>query len=161
MKAALEIFRPLIYASLSVLCLCAAFGAFEEGAGLPTPWSWFQPAEPAPFDTDGTTFLVVYDDASFAQLPREQQQIINGQELREWAEAHCYKEGDVPAYRVWDKDVDLSKSDESQMWKDALEKAKAKGIPALVVANERGKGDVIALPANVDGTIKVLNRFTK
>lgn len=113
-----------------------------------------QQSNTAPIKEPGFRALIVYE--SSVVLPKEQQSILTSTKLRKWLIEHCVKdEQGQPDYQIFDQHTDLQY--ESELWRVAMSRPRL-SLPWLVVSNGR-KGTEMALPATVDETLVVLEKY--
>ncbi len=96
--------------------------------------------------------LIVYETS--AVLPRNQQGILFGKNARDALDKHCGKDG----YRIFDKDVDAR--NDLKIWNDAMQRAKGKQVPWVIVSNGV-TGFEGPLPADAGAFIQLLEKYAK
>lgn len=127
-------------------------GSQPPPAPKPTP----KPADEAPIKADGLHVLVVYESADLATYSASLQQSIYSKSVRDYLNSKCPKVGGTAEWRMWDKDVDATA--ESQLWQDALKRAKGKQTPWIIVSNGK-TGFEGPLPAGGDEMLKLLQKY--
>lgn len=112
------------------------------------------PLPPAPIPGEGNRVLIVYETGQVH--PAAQAAIFTSGVLRDYLDAKCAKDAANPtgAYRIWDRDVDLSHPSVSPSWKAAMARPRA-SVPWLVISNGR-TGWEGPLPADVPQTLAKL-----
>lgn len=113
---------------------------------------------PAPIPREGLHVLIVYETADASKLPPAQQAILYGETVRTYLNSKCAADPGVGAWKAWriyDKDVDLS--GESKLWRDAMLRPR-QTVPWVIVSNGR-QGYEGPLPANVDDMLALLKTF--
>jgi len=75
--------------------------------------------------------LIVEESSDRASLPAEQAAIFTSKTIRDYAVQHCLDEDGVPAFRVFDKDDDLSKLPEA--WRNIASR-KHSSLPWVTIA---------------------------
>jgi hypothetical protein len=135
----------------------------EPGPG-PGPGPVPPPPGPAPIAVDGFSVLILYESKTKSKLPRGQLAAIDGGVVRDYLQAHCAIDPDVPtwkAFRIWDPDV--ATGGVGKVWVDALAKGKADAagkLPWLVVSNpKKGGGVSVPLPADEAATLEILKKY--
>ena len=127
----------------------------EPGPGPkpPTP----TPDDNAPFPSDGLAVLIVYETGDASRLSSGHRAIIFGADARKFLDETTKTEADgrTPAYRIFDKDVDISVID--NRWKAAMGVAR-ESLPWVVVSNGR-TGFSGPLPATVDEFKALVGKF--
>ena len=91
-----------------------------------------KPVGPAPIPDAGFRVLIVYESGDMTKYPIEQQIILTGADVREFLDKNCIKEGNTPAYRIYDPDVDLT--NDSPVWQKAMARPR-KELPWLIVSH--------------------------
>ena len=99
--------------------------------------------------------LIIYETADAPKLPEAQQQILFGKAPRDYLNSHCDPDGNVKAWRIWDKDVDAS--NESKAWQDAMKRPRT-SVPWMIVSNGT-TGWEGPLPANVDAAMAIWKKY--
>ncbi len=89
-----------------------------------------EPDGTSPFKEPGLRVLIVYEASG--PVSSEQVGVIFGKKTRDYLDAHCVKVGTNSAYRIYDKDTDLSGAPEP--WKGALARPR-KSIPWVIIGN--------------------------
>ena len=121
--------------------------------GPPVPPTPPVPPEPV---VSKLRVLFVVDKSVVAKLPPPQQEIFNlPKDLRDYLNSHCLVVANVPEWRIFDKDDDVSA--ESPAWQAGMNRYKSNSqssLPWLVLVNETSdfagplpsnKGDLILL----------------
>lgn len=119
----------------------------------PTP-----PPDPAPIPVPGFRVLILYESGD--TMPAEQSSIITAASIRAYikAKSPLGPDGQTPDSRFWDKDVDVSSV--SDMWRNAVTRARSKsnGKPWIMISNGK-TGYEGPLPANTESTLKLMKQF--
>lgn len=102
----------------------------EKKPDDPKPPNPDDPKPPMP--GQGFRVLIVLESRDLSTLPSSQVAALTAREVREYLNAKCIKEGNQPAWRMWDKDTDISREDEH--WKEAM-KRKRDSLPWLLVSD--------------------------
>lgn len=115
------------------------------------------PDDNAPFPSDGLAVLIVYETGDASRLSSGHRAIIFGADARKFLDETTKTEADgrTPAYRIFDKDVDISVID--NRWKAAMGVAR-ESLPWVVVSNGR-TGFSGPLPATVDEFKALVGKF--
>lgn len=101
-------------------------------APTPTPTPTPTPIDPAPITEDGFRVLIIYESSDMTKYSWEQQAILASQDIRDFLNQNCVKEGSTPAYRMFDPDVDLK--NESPIWQKAMARPRTE-IPWVIISN--------------------------
>ena len=130
-------------------------GTQPPGPTPPTPPTPPQPAPP--IAGGGNRVLIVYETGD--RLPPAQSAILTSGVLRDYLDAKTAKDDFNPtgAYRIWDKDVNLSHPSVSPSWKAAFARPR-QSLPWIVVSNGR-TGYEGPLPADVPQTLALLKKY--
>lgn len=123
----------------------------------PGPTPPVPPQPPAPISGDGNRVLIVYETGQ--GLPSAQAAVITSGVVRDYLDAKTVKDAHNPAgaYRIWDKDVNLSHPSVSQSWKDAMARPRT-SLPWVVVSNGK-TGYEGPLPPDVPQTLALLKKY--
>lgn len=122
----------------------------------PPPAPKPKPTDDAPIKAEGLHVLVVYESADLATYSASLQQSIYSKSVRDYLNATCPKVDGTAQWRMWDKDVDATA--ESQLWQDALKRAKGKQTPWIIVSNGK-TGFEGPLPAGAGEMLKLLQKY--
>lgn len=129
----------------------------------PTPPAPVVP--PAPFPAAGLTVVIIEETEQRSKLPADQLAILTSPKVTAWAKEHCQKLGTQSALRVLDADLAMDASSPKDLIeglaaaKRDVQKAGGK-LPWIVISNGVG-GASQALPATVDETLALLDKFKK
>jgi hypothetical protein len=111
---------------------------------------------PGPVIPEPLRVIFIYESSD--PLSREQNNILNSPAIRSYLTSHCLKDGDLPAWRYWDKDINVSK--ESAAWQAAWNSAKVDPtpLPKIVIFT---KTAMVAypLPADEQATLDLLKKY--
>lgn len=124
----------------------------------PTP----DPPQPKPTEKliaiDGFAVLIVYESGDESKLTREQAAILVSITVRAYLDSKCLKndENKGGAYRIWDKDVDVSKT--YKVWADAMRRER-KGLPWIIISTPTKGGYEGPLPKDVAETMALLKKY--
>jgi hypothetical protein len=115
------------------------------------------PVTPAPIPVDGFRVMIVYETKDLGIYPGPQNAIFFSNKVRTYLDTKCVvgPDGKTREWRQYDKDVDMK--NESQLWKDAFARPRGK-LPWIVVSNGK-TGFEGPLPADVDSTIRLLDKY--
>jgi hypothetical protein len=119
-----------------------------EPKPIPTP-----DPKPHPVLT-GFRALIIHESSE--AYSREQLNILNSPAIYAYLNTHCIKNGSVPEWRKWDKDVVLGANESpalKQLWADS--KAKIGKLPQLVIATN-SQAKYYDLPATEADTLTLL-----
>lgn len=111
------------------------------------------PPVPVPIPGDGLRVLMVYETAQ--PITAAHRAVLAGLQVRSYLTAKCAKNGTVPEWRVYDKDVNLS--NESKVWQDAMKRPRS-SLPWIVISNGTA-GYEGPLPPTVDDALKLLAKY--
>lgn len=143
--------------------------AFKFDVGKPRP-----PPPPPDIDPDvdpilpgkGFRVLIVRETKDLAGLTPQQIAIFSATEVRQYLNQKTVLEGNQRAYRIWDKDTDISRENED--WKIAMNGvlngdparkiSKATSFPWVIITNGKD-GYEGPLPKNVDEMMAKLKQF--
>lgn len=136
--------------------------AFQVGEKKPDP-PGPNPPGPNPPGPDpgppipgaGFRVLIVTETKDLSTLPSAQVQALTAREVRDYLDSHTVKENNQPEYRIFDKDIDLSKA--SQVWKDAMARPRS-SVPWIVVTNGK-TGYEGPFPPNTAELMKLLKQY--
>ena len=93
-----------------------------------------KPVPLPPIPSDGPRVLVIYEATTGGPaLTREQKSELNSAAFADYLNAKCVKEGQHPAWRIWDKDV-TGLDNAPQWWRDTMSRPRA-SIPWLIVTD--------------------------
>lgn len=107
------------------------------------------PPDVVPIPVTGLHVLIIEEMDQRASLPASQVSIFTSTKLRDWFKANNVQ------WRQFDDDADLSQVD--QKWKDAM--ARPRTSTPWVVASNGQSGYEGPLPASVDATIQLLEKY--
>lgn len=115
------------------------------------------PMPPAPIPEPGLRVLIVYETADAGKMPPAQQNILYGQQTRDYLNQKCVvgPDGKTKEWRIWDKDV--ATGSESQLWQTAMKRPRA-STPWLIVSNGT-TGFEGPLPATVDDFLNLIKKY--
>ena len=82
------------------------------------------PLGPAPIPVPGFRVLVLYETGDQTGYTVGEINMLYAKEVRDYLNAKCVKEGVTPGFRIYDKDVVMT--GESDVWKNAVARAKEK-----------------------------------
>ncbi len=123
------------------------------------------PPNPAPINDTGFRVLIVEETVDRSKLPPAQRLILTSGTVRDYLRSKCAPDStanqDGRAYRIWDKDSDVS--NELKSWQDAFKRAKADKnfkTPWILVSNGK-TGYEGPLPENVDKMIELLKKYAE
>jgi hypothetical protein len=123
----------------------------EPGPG-PTP-----NPEPSPLPDKGYRVLIVYEKADLSKLPEAQKTILYGATAHELMNSLCVDDaGGRKAWRIWDKDSDVSGAPD--VWKRAFARYKPISQPWILISNGT-TGFEGPLPATLDEFKTLLNKY--
>lgn len=114
--------------------------------------------EPGPIPAKGMHVLIVFNSEDVDNYPKAQADVLSDYSVREYLRAKCTADGeagDSKAYRIWDKDSDLTYVPEK--WKVAMGLPRT-SLPWIVISTDSG-GFQGPLPANSDETLKLLKKY--
>jgi len=124
------------------------------------------PPTPAPLPGEGFRVLIVRETKDLSGLPASQVAIFSATEVRQYLNQKTVLEGNQRAYRIWDKDTNVSL--ENETWKIALNGvlngdksrniSKATSFPWVLITNGK-EGFEGPLPKNVDEMMAKLKQF--
>lgn len=107
---------------------------------------------------NGLAVLIVYESAD--ALPAAQQAAVYSKTVRDYLKSKCAPDPSVAtwtAFRMYDKDVDLSA--ENKAWKDAMAR-KRESLPWIIVSNPtRGGGFEGPLPKDAAALMELLKKW--
>jgi hypothetical protein len=111
---------------------------------------------PGPVIPEPLRVIFIYESSD--PLSREQNNILNSPAIRSYLTGHCFKDGELPAWRFWDKDIDASK--ETTTWQAAWTAAKADPtpLPKIVIFTKTAMVGV-PLPADEQATLALLKKY--
>lgn len=90
------------------------------------------PQPPAPIAEPGFRVLIVFESEDKQKYSLETQSILYGISVRSFLNDKCVKENGTPAYRMYDKDTNVS--NELEVWKKAMARER-KSMPWVVISN--------------------------
>lgn len=115
------------------------------------------PAPDGPIVGKGMRVLIVEETANRSKLPGAQSAILTSAQITDYLDEHCAKEKNgSPAWRVFDKDTDLS--NEAKFWQDAMARQHPT-LPWIIVSKSPGRGFEGPLPDNVTNTLELLKKY--
>ena len=120
---------------------------------------------PAPFPASGLTVVIIEETSQRSQLNPDQLAVLTSPKIVAWAKDHCQKIGSQPAFRVLDADLTMDATSPKDLIeglaaaKRDVQKAGGK-LPWIVISNGAG-GASQPLPANVDETLALLDKFKR
>lgn len=112
-----------------------------------------------PIAGDGFRALIIEDEKLRSKLPKEQLSILESKVVRDYLKEKCAKDDsdDGKAYRIWDKDVDVS--GEHKSWQDAF-KRPVKSYPWLILSDGTKKtGYEGPLPKTIEETLNLMKKY--
>lgn len=129
-------------------------------APTPTPAPAPGPApapDPTPKLLSRLRVLILTDMAK--GLTRAQQATVFSPDLRAYLASHCAADGETPAWRFWDKDIDASH--DTPGWRVALAAAKADPapLPKVVVFDGEAVVKVAPVPDTAEAAIAFLRQY--
>lgn len=110
------------------------------------------PDNPAPIPGDGLRVLMIYE-ASDAGQPGHK--AIFSRMVRDYLDAKCAKVGGTPEYRIYDKDIDVSR--DAKTWQDAMRRTRTQ-TPWIIISNGK-TGFEGPLPSDVPATLELLKKY--
>lgn len=127
------------------------------GPGPLPPGPGPAPGPAAPIEGDGNRVLIVYESGD--PLPAPQAAVITSGILRDYLDAKCAKDQFNPAgaYRIWDKDQQLTHPSVSPSWKAAMQRPR-QSLPWIIISNGK-TGFEGPLPADVPQTLALLKKY--
>jgi hypothetical protein len=75
--------------------------------------------------------------------------------VRDYLDAKCAKVGGTPEYRIYDKDIDVSR--DAKTWQDAMRRTRAQ-MPWIIISNGK-TGFEGPLPSDVPSTLELLKKY--
>ena len=90
------------------------------------------PQPPAPISEPGFRVLIVYESEDKQKYSYETQAILYGVAVRTFLDSKCVKDDGKPAYRMYDKDVNVS--GDLEVWKKAMARER-KSTPWVIISN--------------------------
>lgn len=118
------------------------------------------PAPPAPIASAGFAVLIVYEEKDAeGKMTRAQQAAVWSADMRAWLMGSVVKgpDGKTPECRIWDKDIDTSRS--PKMWQDAMARPRA-SLPWVVLSTGK-TGYEGPLPATTAEINTLLTKYKK
>lgn len=106
----------------------------------PTPTDW-------PTTAPGLRVLIVYEEMERHKLTANQRAIIDGAPIRDWFDSKCVQDGQVKAWRIFDKDQGLQGAEKH--WQEMMGRKRA-SVPWVVICNYPKSWYEGVLPASVD-----------
>lgn len=88
--------------------------------------------KPAPIPEAGFRVLIVYESKDAATLPREQQVILSGADVREFLEKNCVDENGTAGCRILDQNTDMKNA--PPLWQKAMARPR-KEVPWVIISN--------------------------
>ena len=116
-----------------------------------------EPPGPTPIPKGASRVLIVYESADLPKMPPMQQAILFAQSIRTYLDAKCKPgpDGKTKEWRIWDKDVDVSK--ESAIWQGAMRAVP--NVPWIRILDDSGVVVHEAiLPADVPAALALLKK---
>lgn len=108
-----------------------------------------------PMPGEGFRVLIVRETADLANLTPQQVAIFTAKDVRDYLNSKTVLEGNQRAYRIWDKDTDVSR--EATHWKEAMARPRTT-LPWVLVSNGKD-GYEGPLPKNVDEMMALLRKY--
>lgn len=115
---------------------------------------------PAPIPVAGLRVLIVYDPLKLAAMPIDQQNILFSTQVRNYLNSKTVVGPDnkTKEWRMWP--ISADPVNESKLWKDAFARPKQQ-TPWIIVSNMGVGGFEGPLPANIDETLKLIQKYEK
>ena len=104
----------------------------EKKPDDPQPPGPNPPGPVPPMPGQGFRVLIVLESRDLSTLPSSQVAALTAREVREYLNNKCVKEGNQPAWRMWDKDTDISREDDH--WKEAMKRPRST-LPYVLISN--------------------------
>lgn len=115
---------------------------------------------PGPVTTTKLSVLFVDENSNYGTASyKPYESIVNSTALRTWLAAHCTSTDNIPDWRKWDQNTDIS-NESNPVWKSLMNAAVGKNLPWLVIADD--KGNIVsstAVPNNLADTTALLQKF--
>lgn len=110
-----------------------------------------------PIPVTGFRVLIIYESSQ--AHTKEQLNILNSTQIVEYLNRKTVKDGTLPGFRKWDKDISVFRESSANM-KLLFEAVKPKltSFPALVIAVDKN-ATVYPLPATEQETLELLKRY--
>lgn len=116
----------------------------------PTP----EPDRKTPIPGPGLKVMIVFENEQV--LAESQNSIIYGQKMRAYLNENCVDGGDgKKSFRIFDQNTPVI--GDKQIWADAMKRPRS-SVPWIVIGNE-ATGTEVPLPATVDETIKLIQKY--
>lgn len=118
------------------------------------------PVPPTPVPTPGKLNRVVMVYESSANMTFGQIRMMNSTAVRYTLSSKLPKDGTMPAWRCWDKDVDVSR--ETSGWQQAWGSVKAElatqPLPCVVLFDDKGGHAIVPLPETEDAFLSLIGK---
>ena len=120
------------------------------------------PDGPAPIPAPGLRVLILEETSERNTLTRGQREVLFGEKVRTYLRTNCVTTPTNPdgAFRIWDKDVDMSTDTDGANWIAGKAYKKPTAYPWLVISNGRtGTAGHLIPTTTGDEFIKLLNTY--
>lgn len=138
------------------ICLVKVGTGPDPGPG-PVPPDPGPTPGPSPIPAEGFRVLIVYESGELSKLPAAQSNILYAASVREYLNSKCVPDADgkTKSWRIWDKDVDTSRS--PKLWQDAMKRTRT-AVPWILISTGKG-GYEGPLPKDVEETLTLLKKY--
>jgi hypothetical protein len=126
----------------------------DNGQGPIPPPDPPNPPNP-PIPVAGLRVLMVEETSQRASLTKGQQLAMFGKVTRDYLDSHCVKDGQQPAYRILDKDVNMSS--DTKAWQDAMARPRT-ALPWMYISNGANFWEG-PMPANIEDITALLKKY--
>ena len=127
----------------------------EKKPDDPQPPGPNPPGPVPPMPGQGFRVLIVRETADLGTLTPQQVSIFTAKDVRDYLNSKTVLEGNQRAYRIWDKDTDISR--EAAHWKEAMARPRTT-LPWVLISNGKD-GYEGPLPKNVDEMMTLLRKY--
>ncbi len=126
-------------------------------AHLTLPASHPNPNPDPPGPVGSLRVLIVEETAERSKLPPAQLLALTSGDVRDYLDGHCAKDAGAPAWRLLDKDTDVS--NETPEWQSEFAVVKAEAPPAIAIKSGRRWTKPQPLPKDTDSLLKLLKKY--
>lgn len=140
----------IIFLVLLVACLVLHFQ--QPGGVNPNP---VDPVDPTPGGS--IRVLIVEETSQRSKLPPAQVLALTAGDVRDYLNTHCDKDNGAAAWRIYDKDQDVT--NESKEWQDELAVLKEQPLPAIAIKSGRRWSRPQPLPQDTDALLALLKKY--
>lgn len=115
------------------------------------------PVNPAPIAEPGFRVMIVYPAKGLGALPIPQSTMLTAQQLRDYLNNKCFKNGTAAEWRIWPDNTNAT--GESELWQKAFARNRT-NAPWIIISNGT-TGFEGQLPLDINETIKLMDKYAQ